>query len=335
MKQKIRTRLAAGVFAASLLAGFCVPCAAQSAAPNAHVEVWRGRVYLDSAEMAVLDKQDHMLELFSYHGTVYLPLRHAGEWMGKQADWDPETRTAALSGSTEPLRRAVEQVEGDQATAQERQAKRERGENGIEIRICPDITVTVDGAAQRFQNAKGETVYPAVYDQQVYLPVRSVGELMGMQVTFASLPGRELGTGDYIYLGSPWSDGEAEAVEDYLAQAKEPLAQLHTGILRTGDRESKAAALEARQAVAALAALDRPASGFAAYRLERIGADLERAEEALARYLEQGGPAAYFDAAWACGQLLSDGQTLWNTVRRSAPDGRWPADRTTEGTPAG
>lgn len=43
-----------------------------------------------------------MQELFSYNGTIYIPLRQAGAWMGKQVDWDQQGKTVVLSGRTRP-----------------------------------------------------------------------------------------------------------------------------------------------------------------------------------------------------------------------------------------
>ena len=87
MRPPFRARLSALLFTAALLAGFCVSYAAP-AAQSVHVPVWRGSVYVNSAVAAILDEEDNMQELFSYNGTIYIPLRQAGAWMGKQVDWD-------------------------------------------------------------------------------------------------------------------------------------------------------------------------------------------------------------------------------------------------------
>ncbi len=187
MRHPFRARLSALLFTAALLAGFCVSYAAPAAQS---VPVWRGSVYVDSAVAAILDEEDNMQELFSYNGTIYIPLRQAGAWMGKQVDWDQQGKTVLLSGRTTARVLAAEEATGNQQTPSERAEKEEREKNGIDIQICPDITVTMDGVEQRFHNVKGERVYPAVYDQRVYLPVRSIGTLMGMEVTYYSAPDR-------------------------------------------------------------------------------------------------------------------------------------------------
>lgn len=101
MRHPFRARLSALLFTAALLAGFCVSYAAP-AAQSVHVPVWRGSVYVDSAVAAILDEEDNMQELFSYNGTIYIPLRQAGAWMGKQVDWDQQGKTVLLSGGPRP-----------------------------------------------------------------------------------------------------------------------------------------------------------------------------------------------------------------------------------------
>lgn len=97
----------------------------------------------------------------------------------------------------------------------------------------------MDGVEQRFHNVKGERVYPAVYDQRVYLPVRSIGTLMGMEVTYYSAPDR----GDScVFLKTPWAEGERAVLEAYLEEVRPILAELEGGFLRAVEEPDKAQA---------------------------------------------------------------------------------------------
>lgn len=52
----------------------------------------------------------------------------------------------------------------------------------VTAEICPHFTVIVDGEKQTFTDANGTEVYPLVYNGTTYLPVRSIGNLMGKNV---------------------------------------------------------------------------------------------------------------------------------------------------------
>lgn len=52
----------------------------------------------------------------------------------------------------------------------------------VRAQLRPDFTIVVDGEVKKFRNARGETVYPILYDGTTYLPLRSTGELMGKKV---------------------------------------------------------------------------------------------------------------------------------------------------------
>lgn len=52
----------------------------------------------------------------------------------------------------------------------------------VESEIRPDFVVKIDGQTKSFKNAKGEDVYPMLYNGTTYLPVRAIGEIMGKTV---------------------------------------------------------------------------------------------------------------------------------------------------------
>ena len=73
-------------------------------------------------------------------------------------------------------------------------------QEGMEVQLRPDISVYMDGVEQTFTNVNGETVYPAAFNGSVYLPLRSVGELMGKHVTWKADP---VSGAQMVYLSTP------------------------------------------------------------------------------------------------------------------------------------
>lgn len=54
----------------------------------------------------------------------------------------------------------------------------------IKAQLRPDISVVIDGKTQSFKDAKGNTVYPILYNGTTYLPLRSIGILMNKTVSW-------------------------------------------------------------------------------------------------------------------------------------------------------
>lgn len=52
----------------------------------------------------------------------------------------------------------------------------------IEATLNPDVTVRLGGEAQVFTDANGARVYPVAYNGTTYLPIRALGNLLGLSV---------------------------------------------------------------------------------------------------------------------------------------------------------
>lgn len=52
----------------------------------------------------------------------------------------------------------------------------------ISATLRPDIKVVIDGTTQQFKDANGNVVYPVSYNDTTYLPIRSIGGIMGKTV---------------------------------------------------------------------------------------------------------------------------------------------------------
>ena len=128
--------------------------------------------------------------------------------MGKEVSWDGTTNTVSISGTSDT------KMELTEASDEAEQARLQS--DGMEIQLRPDITVVVDGEKKTFTNVKGEPVYPAAWNGSVYLPLRSVGELMGKQVEWIVDP--ESGA-QSVYLSTPLPNSEHASMGAFLDKA--------------------------------------------------------------------------------------------------------------------
>lgn len=104
-------------------------------------------------------------------GSIYLPVRAIGELMGKNVDWNESTKTVTISGV-----RTTGAVNG----TPDWDAKAE----SIIVSVRPDFNIVVEGITKTFYDANGEIVYPLLYQGSTYLPIRSVGQMMGKDVSW-------------------------------------------------------------------------------------------------------------------------------------------------------
>ena len=132
-----------------------------------------GEIVVDGVTRTFYNAQGQEVHPLYYQGTHYLPVRAIGELMGKNVNWDSSTKTISLSGT-----RTSGPVQGTPDTDAKVQ--------NITAEIRPDFTITVDGVTRTFQDAKGNAVYPMLYQGTNYLPVRAIGELMGKTVSWDS-----------------------------------------------------------------------------------------------------------------------------------------------------
>ena len=103
-----------------------------------------------------------------YEDSTYLPLRAIGEAIGKNVNWDEDTKTITLEGKRETKDSSNKVVEGER--------------KNVLVQVRKDFTIVIDGKEQTFRTSSGKEIYPLLYDGSTYLPLRAIGQIMDKAV---------------------------------------------------------------------------------------------------------------------------------------------------------
>ena len=90
--------LAAGL----ILSGGVHSFASAPTAAEVHADIWRQTIQVEDVRVSFFNEQGVECDPLIYQGTIYIPLRTAGEWIGAGAVWEQNTMTATLTTGGEP-----------------------------------------------------------------------------------------------------------------------------------------------------------------------------------------------------------------------------------------
>ncbi len=130
-------------------------------------------IVIEGSERTFYNASSQQVHPILYNGTTYLPVRAIGELMGKNVDWNQDTKTVTLSGT-----RTAPASSGTPDTG--------ASAKDVSVELRDDFTVVVDSTKRTFTDAKGQPVYPMLSAGSTYLPIRAIGELMGKDVSWDS-----------------------------------------------------------------------------------------------------------------------------------------------------
>ena len=178
-------RICSALLSAALCLSLLSPAfAAESGRQTVTVSQSFPEVDIEGVCAGMLDDQWKERTVLSIDGTAYIPLKTAGLWMGAITAWDEEAGTVTITSTgAEPFYYSVKKGDAEYAFPDNRvptHAPDNRGE------LLRDVTVTVNGQAQSFANALGQPVYPLLFHDCVYLPVRSVAGWLDKQVLWTT-----------------------------------------------------------------------------------------------------------------------------------------------------
>lgn len=117
------------------------------------------------------------------------------------------------------------------------------------------IQISIDGTVSALKDANGNRVYPIIYADTTYIPLRSVSELTGLEVKWAKNSVND----EFIFIRTPLTEAQIKAVNDYVWAQAEHLSTLHN------------LAKELRQK-------DTLTENFRTSTVEKLGAEIDKME---------------------------------------------------------
>jgi hypothetical protein len=150
------------------------------------------------------DANGQVVEPFIYNGSTYLPIRAIGEALGMDVNWDNGTSTAILTSGGMVSAQSADDS-GDAARLMS------TGTYAIEVGYR-NINLSIDGEVITPKDANGMRVEPFFYNGTTYLPIRAVGEALGMDVYWDNSTSTAIL--EYCY-SDDYSYPENPAVPDY------------------------------------------------------------------------------------------------------------------------
>lgn len=246
-------------------------------------ELWQYRLYVDGIPAMFRNEQGAEVSAFNLNGTVYLPLRSAGEWLGADVQWEAATNTIRLQRGSTSVVHADSDLDPEKPYARTDQ---------ITVTERSDISVYLDSTLCSFQNEAGAVVYPVSYQNVTYLPIRSIAELCGLEVVYD--PPFDAGdhiTQPTIFLRYPITQMQAQEVEDYLYTADSEFILLNhiTWVLhnKNDPASMRALALACKESIAVIKAIPKPSASFTKFFCDRMDMFLAIMEEGCALILAE------------------------------------------------
>lgn len=155
---------------------------------------------------------------------MYVPLRTAAEWLGK--DLTKSGNTFTLSGSKSPVYQeqlpSSETVFGSVSTEE----YWTRIKTPVPITMLSDAKLMVNGTAAALTDSTGKPVSLIDWNGEAYLPARSAAQLLGMDIKYQQYfrtdeNGKKVPNGAAIYMRTKLTDAQMSAGREYTTKIYE------------------------------------------------------------------------------------------------------------------
>ncbi len=142
-------------------------------------------VTLNGEYLQFSDEKGGIVYPIIYKGSTYLPVRAIATLMGEPVEWINSAKMVMIGKTlSEPdnkksNKNSIDTNSSFVTTVDYRIAW---PQYIGEAYLKPDVTIMYYFEAQTFKNVVGDTVYPIIYNGSTYLPLRSIAELVGIDI---------------------------------------------------------------------------------------------------------------------------------------------------------
>ena len=136
------------------------------------------KLNIDGNPVVPRDAAGNRVEIFSYNGTTYLPVRAAANALNKNVTWDGSTNTIYLTDKP-----STDALAGTNSVSSEDDVTGKTGTEAITVAYM-SIKIDINGTVITPKDGNGTVVEPFLYNGTTYLPVRAIGTAFGKSVGY-------------------------------------------------------------------------------------------------------------------------------------------------------
>lgn len=226
----VKQLLCMALAAVTMLSGV----SAFAADASAKATIWRNDMWVEGNLAYPRNTAGKETYYLNKGGFIYVPLRTAAEWLGKDLTVSADGKTLTLSGTKTP-------VYQDELPLSETLFGELSGD-AFDAKLKEEQTVTVvDGASLMLDGkavSSGDTKIPSNanlvirWENELYIPVRTAANMLGMEVKYyqykISDNPDDTRYGEKLFLRTPLTDAQLQACKAYF-EAVKPAAKTLQG----------------------------------------------------------------------------------------------------------
>lgn len=193
---------------------------------TAKATIWRNDLWVEGNDTYVRNAAGKQTYCLNYGGFIYVPLRAAAEWLGKDFSVSTDGKTITLSGSKTPVYQeqlTIDKTIYGDLSGDARAAKLEEAQT---VTVVDGASITLDGKAVSLGDTKipsnGNSVIR--WENELYIPIRTAANMLGMEVKYyqykMSDNPDDTRYGEMLFLRTPLTDAQLQACKAYFEAVK-------------------------------------------------------------------------------------------------------------------